>query len=900
MKKNKKRLFLIDGMALAYRAFFAFIRQPLLNSKGENVSAVYGFTTVMLNIMDKENPDYFAVVWDTPEPTFRHKMYDLYKAQRTAMPEEMIESLPRIDQMLKVLQVPTIKKPGFEADDIMGTLAKQAEEMDLQTVLVTGDKDFMQLVTKNIIILNPKRSGAEPEWLDENGVKQKVGLAPSKIIDYLALMGDTSDNIPGVPGVGPKTAVNLLNEFGSLDDVLQNVEKISNKRARTAISENRDNAQLSRKLATIQCDVPIEQKPDELILGDMDSDDVVGFFQEMGFRTLRDRFAQKKNAVKTSYFLINEKEQFLEFLAELEKCDRFVFDSETTSVDPMRAELVGLSFSWEEGVAYYLPVKGPENLTDNTIVLPIKLVLEKLKPIFENEQIKKCAHNAKYDLLVLNQNGIFVNGLENDTMVANYLIDPSLRQHNLDSLSLSYLNFKKIPTSEIIGSGKNEITMDMVPVEKVSEYACEDADITRRLQMLLEPVLKENNLTSLLESVEVPLINVLLEMEKAGVNLDVKFLSRMSSDIEKEMVQLESKIYELAGQKFNINSPKQMSVILFDNLKLPVIRKTKTGYSTDVNVLEELAKQHDLPKEILEFRQLAKLKSTYVDALPRLINPKTKRLHTSYNQTVAATGRLSSSDPNLQNIPIRTNLGRTIRKAFIPTNSDYLIVDADYSQIELRVMAHLSKDKTLRESFQQQKDVHIKTAALVFGVELDNVTADQRRKAKEVNFGIMYGMGAFGLSQRLGISNEEADEFIKAYFASYPGVQQFMVDIVEKARENGYVTTLLNRRRNIPEINSDNRRIREFAERTAINTPIQGSAADLIKIAMINIQRRLESEKLESKMILQVHDELVFDVPKKEIDIIKELVPAEMENAIKLDVPLKVDMGVGENWLDAH
>ncbi len=900
MAKNQERVFLIDGMALAYRAFFAFVKNPLVNSKGENVSAVYGFTTIMLNILDNEKPDYFAVVFDTPEPTFRHKLFKEYKAQRAAMPEEMIDSLPRIRQMLEILNIPILEKPGFEADDIMGTLAKRAEHEGLQTVLVTGDKDLMQLISPNTLLYNPQKKGGKTEWLDEKSVEEKVGIPPEKIIDYLALMGDSSDNIPGVPNIGPVSAAKLLNEYDTLDEVLKNADKIANKRVRQSLQENVGLARLSKELATIHCDVPLELEPSQLLVGDADTEAAVSFFQEMEFRTLRDRFAKGQSLAKAEYHLVNSEERFVTLVENLKKLDRFVFDSETTSVDPMRARLVGLSFSWQDGIAYYVPVNGPVDLASESEIMDLSFVLDQLASVFENANIKKCAHNAKYDILVLKQHGVTVRGLDFDTMVASYLIDPSLRQHNLDSLSLSYLNFKKIPTSALIGKGKNEITMDQVPVEKVSKYACEDADITWRLQNALQPKLQESNLEELLQKVEIPLIDVLLVMEQNGVKLDEMFLAKMSKELEGDLFTLEGEIYTLAGQKFNINSPKQLAVILFDNLKLPVIRKTKTGYSTDVTVLEELARQHDLPQKILDYRQLAKLKSTYVDALPRLVNPKTGRLHTSYNQTVAATGRLSSSDPNLQNIPIRTEIGRRIRRAFIPTDAEHTIVDADYSQIELRIMAHLSHDETLMASFLQNEDVHERTAALVFDVAPEHVTADQRRKAKEVNFGIMYGMGVYGLAQRLGISAEEADAFIKAYFVNYPGVQKFMQDIVEKVRNDGYVTTLLSRRRYIPEISSDNRRIREFAERTAINTPIQGSAADLIKVAMINIHRRLQKESLQAKMILQVHDELVFDVPKTELNVVKEIVQHEMENAIELDVPVKVEVGVAENWLDAH
>ncbi|MBN1999877.1 DNA polymerase I [candidate division KSB1 bacterium] len=895
-----KRLFLIDGSALVYRSYYAFVRNPLINSRGENVSAVFGFTQTMLNIMDNEKPDYFAVIFDTPEPTFRHKLFPEYKAQRAAPPEDMIEQLPRILEMLEVLEIPNISLPGYEADDIMGTFARRAERDGIQTVLVTGDKDFMQLVTPKTIIYNPKRSGQEPEWLDEKGVQDKIGLPPALIIDYLGLMGDSSDNIPGVPNIGPKTALSLLQEYGSLEKVLENAKNVTNKRARENLAAYTDQAHLSKKLATIHCDVPVRQKPLDLLPGQVDKNKAFDFFQRMEFRTLSKRFAPEEEKVDTRYHLVNTPEKFSQFKKQLEPVFECAFDTETTDLDPLRAQLVGLSFSWKTGEAYYIPVKGPDDLTGKTPVLKTSDVLAALKPFFENPKIKKCAQNAKYDILVLQQHGITVQGLFFDTMLASYLVNPIIRQHNLDSLALSYFNIKKIPTSSLLGSGKNQKTMDQVQVEQVCQYACEDAEVTWRLRDAIAPKLQKLKLQSLFETVEIPLVEVLCGMESAGVALDELFLAKMSQELGVDMKKLELKIYKLAGGKFNINSPKQLGAVLFEKMGLPPVRKTKTGYSTDVSVLEELARQHELPAQILDFRQLMKLKSTYVDALPRLVNPKTGKVHTSYNQTVTATGRLSSSDPNLQNIPIRTTLGRQIRRAFIPSSTDFVLLDADYSQIELRIMAHLSKDETLLASFLHDEDVHRRTAALVFEKEPDEVTSDERRKAKEVNFGIMYGMGAYGLSQRLGITPEEGAAFIESYFANYPGVQEFMLRIVQEARKNGFVTTLLNRRRYLPEIKSDNRRMREFAERTAINTPIQGSAADLIKVAMVNIDQQIKKRNLVSKMILQVHDELVFDVHKNELDVMKNLVKKEMEGALELSVPIKADMGMGENWLEAH
>ncbi len=897
---GRKRLFLIDGSALVYRSYFAFIRNPLSNSKGENISAVFGFAKTMIKILDEEKPEYFAVVFDTPEPTFRHKLFDEYKAQRPKMADEMVAQLPRIQQMLEALNVPIIAKPGFEADDVMGTLAKQATAVGIETVLVTGDKDLMQLVGPLVKVFNPRRAGEETEWLDSKGVKEKVGLPPEQIVDLLALMGDASDNIPGVPGIGPKTAVPLLQEFGSLKNVLQNLDKVGSKRTKESLRANEHLARLSQQLATIHCDVPLDQKPAELVIRDMQNDRAVAFFQDVEIHSLVDRFSQRQEHLAKSYHLVDTDDALHQLIGNLKNAGAFALDTETTDIDPMRAELVGLSFSWQEGIAYYLPVKVPNDLAEQNKSLDLKWVLDRLRPVLEDASIKKCGHNAKYDMLVLAQHGSQVRGLEFDTMVASYLINPTARQHNLDSVSLEYLNFKKIPTSSLIGSGKNQITMDKVPVAKIMEYACEDAEVTWRLRKLLADKLAEFDLQKLFDEVEIPLVGVLMRMEQNGVALDEIYLAGMSKELDRELTQLEGNIYRSAGTKFNINSPKQLGTILFENLKLPTARRTKTGFSTDVAVLEELAQQHELPRLILEYRQLAKLKSTYVDALPKLINPKTGRLHTSFNQTVAATGRLSSSDPNLQNIPIRTEIGKSIRKAFVTYDNQHVILDADYSQIELRIMAHISGDATLRSSFLHDEDVHTRTAALVFKTEPKEVTPDQRRKAKEVNFGIMYGMGAYGLSQRLGITPDEGDAFIQAYFASYPGVHAFMQNTIREAHEKGYVTTLLNRRRYLPEINSDNRNMRDFAERTAVNTPIQGSAADLIKVAMIHIQRRLTEEKLKSKMILQVHDELVFEVPKNELETMQKLVRTEMENAIHLDVPVKIDMGVGDNWLDAH
>ncbi len=896
---DKKRLFLIDGAALAYRTYFAFARNPLVNSRGEQVSVIFGFSRILLNLLDQEKPDLFAVVFDSPEPTFRHEIYTEYKAQRQRMPDDMAEQLPRLEQLMGALDLPFIRKPGYEADDIMGTLARAAAASGYQTVLVTGDKDLMQLVDDHTLIYYPHRAGESIEWLDADGVTRKMGVPPSQIIDYLALCGDASDNIPGVPGIGPVGALALLKRFGSLEALLEQVDAIESKKQRTALQENADLARLSRTLATIHRDVPLEIGIETLHLRPIPAEKAAAFFREMDLPSLVDRFSSRTRAVNR-YQLVGDLKSVTELAERLRSCGAFALDTETTSVDPMRAELVGLSFSCAEGEAWYIPVKGPADLTAGQQPLPTGEVLKILAPLLSDPAIKKCGHNAKYDLLVLARHGVEVAGLASDTMVADYLLNPSGFQHNLDAVSLEHLGLKKIPTSQLLGTGRNQRTMDLVPIEEVSEYACEDADYTWRLQQVLMPKLDAFGLRPLLEEVEVPLIHVLMVMERNGVALDELYLAAMSGELEQELGVIEKSIYELAGRKFNINSPKQLGEILFSELKLPSARRTKTGFSTDVGVLEELAGAHPLPQRILDYRQLAKLKSTYVDALPRLINPATGRVHTSFNQTVAATGRLSSTEPNLQNIPIRTEVGRRIRRAFIPGDEGHLILDADYSQIELRIMAHLSGDRTLRDSFTAGEDVHTRTAALVFKVPQAEVTPEQRRRAKEVNFGIMYGMGAYGLASRLGLTNEEAEQFIQAYFASYPGVQEYMLRTVREARQNGYVTTLLGRRRMIPEIASDNRRVREFAERTAINTPIQGSAADLIKVAMIRIQKRLEEEKSAARMIMQVHDELVFEVPRADAEALREMVRIEMEGAIRLDVPIRVETGVAGNWLEAH
>ena len=906
--KPPEKLFLIDGSALAYRSFFAFIKNPLINSKGENTSAVFGFSRFLFKIIDEEHPDYLAVVFDPPGPTFRHRQFKEYKATRQKMPDEMRDQIPKIHRLIEVLNIPVIEVPGYEADDVIGTLAKFGQRQGLETYLVSGDKDFMQLVDSGIKMYNPKRSGEDIEILDAKAVEEKIGLPPAKIVDYLALMGDTSDNIPGVPGVGEKTAVQLIQQFGSLEAVLNQADKVSRANVRENLITHRETAELSKKLVIIDTAVPVDIEVESLKCQEPDNEAAVRFFQELEFTSLLSRFTSKLETTKTDYKIIDTKEKLDKLLKTLKDARRFVVDLETTERDPMRAEIVGVAFAIQPGEAFYVPVKveksdstsGEMFLRESGTLFGSIPVSQKLQPILEDAAIKKCGHNIKYDMLVLARYGMDLQGVDFDTMVASYLINPTLRQHNLDALALDQLNYVKIPTSDLIGRGKQQLSMSVVAMDEVAKYACEDADITLRLRQLFEPQLKNSQLEPLFHEVEIPLIYVLMDVEKSGVALDLPFLENMSRDMGKKLDELVSRVYEMAGEEFNINSTQQLGQILFEKLKLPRKKRTKTGYSTDVNVLEELAKIHELPRTLIEYRELTKLKSTYIDALPKLVNPETGRLHTSYNQTVAATGRLSSSDPNLQNIPIRTEIGRQIRQAFIPGDARHVILDADYSQIELRIMAHLSGDRVLLEAFKNDEDIHAKTAALVFGVAPEEINHEYRRRAKEINFGIMYGMGEYGLAARLEISREEAREFITNYFIQYPKVNDFIIKTISEARVKGYVTTLLNRRRYLPDILSPNRGRREFAERTAINTPIQGTAADLIKVAMINIWRKLKARKLETKMIMQVHDELVLEAPKSEVDEVKALVKREMEGAIKLEVPIKVDIGVGANWLAAH
>ncbi|MCX5677653.1 MAG: DNA polymerase I [Candidatus Omnitrophica bacterium] len=881
---SKKRLFLIDGNSFCYRAFYAI--RSLSNSRGQPTNAVYGFVTMLGKIIKDNAPDMLAVAFDMKGPTFRHKRYEEYKIHRKPMPDELVGQMPYIKKVVSAYNIPIYQLEGYEADDVLATIAKKAEENDIETFIATGDKDALQLVNNHIKVYNTNKDGL---IYDAGKVKERYGVTPDMMPDIMALMGDTSDNIPGVQGIGEKTAIELISEFGSLDNLLKNVDKVKGEARKKTLRENEKIAVLSRELAVVDTNVPIDIDFKALVLKEPDQEKLLELFKELEFKSLIKEFTPKK-ALKSVYELIDDDKKFKKLVEELRDLDEFAFDFETTSEDPMLASLVGVSFSWKVGRACYVPVNK---------YFDCDTVLGELKTIFEDASVRKIGQNIKYEYIILANYGIKLAGEFFDTMVASYLLNPSKPNHNLEEISIEYLNHKMTtPIEELIGKGKKAITMDLVDVGRVCAYCCEDSDVTLRLAKILEKEISDKGLDDLFYKVEMPLIEVLASMEITGVSIDKEYLADLSSEMEKKLARLTKNIYEMAGAEFNINSPKQLSEILFEKLKLPVIRRTKTGNSTDEEVLTKLASLHKLPQTLLEYRELSKLKSTYVDSLPDLLNPKTHKIHTSFNQAVTATGRLSSSGPNLQNIPIRTEEGRKIRRAFIPSGKERLLLSADYSQIELRILAHMSGDKHLTKAFREGLDIHSFTASLVFNVDEKDVTAEMRGMAKTVNFGIIYGMSPYGLSQSLNIDVSKAKEFIDAYFERYPDVKQYMESLMVEAREKGYVTTILGRRRYIPEINSPDMRMRQFAERTAINAPIQGSAADVIKVAMIAINEKLARKGLGTKMTLQVHDELVFDVPKKELEESYRIVKDGMENVIKLKVPVEAHIEVGKNWLE--
>lgn len=922
---EEKKLFLLDAYALIYRAYYAFIRAPRINSKGVNTSAIYGFVNTLEEVLKKENPTHIAVCFDPAGPTFRHEMFEAYKAQREATPEVIRESVPVIKEVIQAYNIPIIEVPGFEADDVIGTLAKKAEQSGYTTYMMTPDKDYGQLVDTNTFMYRPKTMGSGFDIMGPEEVKAKFEIKEvSQVIDILGLMGDAADNIPGCPGVGAKTAVKLIDQFGSIENMLANTDQLKGA-LKTKVEANRQQILDSKFLATIKTDVPVEFDEKALTREPLNTEMLGEIFERLEFRQLAERIL--KNAVKPAktapaqrtlfdifddvepeapvystlaslkttkhtYHLVETQEDITKLVATLKSRNLWSLDTETTGVDPITAELVGMSFACDENEAYYVPVPADRAEAE-------KLVAQ-FKDAFEDENILKVGQNIKYDYIMLKRYGVEVKGKMFDTMLAHYLIQPEQR-HGMDYLAEVYLKYQTIHIEELIGKGKKQISMREVALPVICDYACEDADVTLKLKNILEKELKKEGLEHLFYDIEMPLARVLAEIEMVGVKIDEEALKETSVILTQKMQEIEQQIYEAAGMEFNVGSPKMVGEVLFDHLKLDEkAKKTKTGqYSTSEDVLEKIADKHPIVGLILEHRGLKKLLSTYVDSLPTLVNKETGKIHTSFNQAVTATGRLSSSNPNLQNIPIRTDVGRELRRAFI-ADEGCLFFSADYSQIELRLIAELSGDENMIEAFLSGADIHAATAAKIYKLPIEEVTRDMRSKAKTANFGIIYGISTFGLANRLNIPRGEAKELIDGYFASYPAIKEYMDKSIEKARELGYVETLFGRKRMLPDITSRNSVVRSYAERNAINAPIQGSAADIIKVAMINIDRRFREEGLKARMILQVHDELNFNVPVKEKEKVQQIVIQEMENAYKMRVPLIAECGFGKNWLEAH
>ena len=927
--EGQKRLYLLDAYALIFRAYYAFIRNPRINSKGMNTSAIFGFVNSLEDILNNNKPSHIAVVFDPPGPNFRHEMYPEYKANRDATPEDIKLAVPYIKEIIEAFNIQVVEVPGYEADDVIGTLAKKAEVKGYDVYMVTPDKDFTQLVSDHIFMLKPAKGGNKPEvWKTEEVQGQFLVERPIQVIDVLALWGDSADNIPGAPGIGEKTSKKLINEFGSIENLFENIDALKGKQKEN-IENNKDLIRLSKELATIDQNVEVPVTDfDEFKRKEVNLEKLTAIFNELEFRTLMQRLRTRydqgkevKEAVQTSLFgddfgdfapgnthsgfadissvnhdykLMDTRVLRKELIAKLQQQDAFCFDTETTGLNVLKDEIVGLAFSFKSHEAYYVPV--PVNFER------AKSIIEEFSAVFMDENILKVGQNIKYDLHILLNYDVKVRGRLFDTMIAHYLLEPDQR-HNLNFLSEVYLKYRPVEIETLIGKkGKAQKSMRDVPLEEIKEYAAEDADLTWQLKEILEKKLKDEKLEDLAENLEMPLIPVLVKLERAGVKLDTEALSHFSGILSNEIFNIENEIYDLAGMEFNISSPKQLGGILFDRLKISDgAKKTKTKqYSTGEEVLVRLKDKHEIVSKVLEFRSLKKLLSTYVEALPKLINEQTGRLHTNFNQARTATGRLSSANPNLQNIPIREERGREIRKAFIPSGSDYVMLSADYSQIELRLMAHLSGDPAMIEAFRQNEDIHTATAAKIYNANIQDVTREMRGRAKTANFGIIYGISAFGLSQRLEISRSDAHALIEGYFKTYPGVKEYMDKSIAIARDKGYVETIMGRRRKLSDINSRNGMIRSMAERNAINAPIQGSAADIIKLAMISVYDFMLGKDFKSKMILQVHDELVFDIYKPELEEINARVIQEMEKVISLEVPLKADFGVGKNWLEAH
>lgn len=936
---EQKRLFLLDAYALIFRGYYAFIKNPRINSKGLDTSAIMGFMNSLFDVIRRESPDHLAVCFDKEGSALRTELFDQYKAHRNATPEPILQAIPYIQGILKAMHIPVVVLPGCEADDIIGTLAKQAEKEGYKVFMVTPDKDFAQLVTENIFMYRPARMGNGIEIWGIPEVKKKFAVErPEQVIDYLGMMGDAVDNIPGLPGVGEKTAKKFLQQFGSMEGLLENTSQLKGK-MREKVEANAELGRLSKKLAAIMTDCDVKFHAQDYELSTPDSEKVQEIFEDLEFRRLKDQFLklfsgepgarasgvtaakpQPQPAGAGQFSLFNassEKEveafsgrkQLKDvphvyqsvtsemamkfFLENLMKQKSVCFEFTTSELDPLAADLVGIAFSWEAGKGFYVPV--PEDRVEALEVL------ERLRPFFESTEIEKVGQNLKYDIKVLAKYGISFEGPLFDTMIAHYLINPDMN-HGLDVLSETYLNYTPVFVEELLGKGRNRKSMRDISIEEQTEFSVEDADVIRQLKEEFTPELQEANIEKLFKEIEIPLVTVLAEMELEGIRLDKSFLSELSRALDNDIATLEGQIYQTAGEKFNIGSPKQLGIVLFEKLRLvDKPKKTKTGqYSTGEEILSALAQDHEIVRQVLDYRGLVKLKNTYIDALPLQVDKATERVHTDYVQTVAATGRLSSNNPNLQNIPIRTERGRQVRKAFVPRDADHLLMAADYSQIELRIIAALSKEDNMIQAFREGLDIHTSTAAHVFGVSVDQVTREQRSNAKTINFGIIYGVSAFGLSNQTTLSRKEAKNLIEAYYESYPKLRSFISQQVDFARENGYVQTVLGRRRYLRDINSQNAIIRGAAERNAVNAPIQGSAADIIKLAMINIHKKLKKHGFRTRMLLQVHDELVFDVYKPEMEEIKALVKSEMETAFKMEVPLDVDLGVGLNWLEAH
>jgi DNA polymerase-1 len=925
---SKSLLFLLDGMALAYRSHFAFISSNLKNSEGIPTGPILGFANTLEKLLEEHQPTHIAVAWDTHEPTFRHEMDEDYKANRPPQPEELNIGIPLIKEMIDAYGIKNIEQHGYEADDLIGTIADRANAEDVDVFLVTPDKDFMQLVHDHITMYKPDNQNGGFNLIDREGVKDYFGVYPEKVIDVLAILGDKSDNIPGVKGIGKKGAPKLINKYGSLEAAIEDAPNMKSKRHREGLQEYAEEALHAKEMVTIKTDVPDTVRWEDLDWEGPHEEELGEFFKRMEFRTLTKKYLgeeisrtpQKsdpkdenqgdlfaKDELKqteesefstfdeevTTYELIDNVKKLQALVKKLKGTKTLCFDTETDGVDPMKNELVGISLSTTAGVAYYVPVGVDGGIAQDQAI-------EILEPLFTDEESLKIAHNFKFDYMMLKKAGLEVRGNAFDTMIAAYLIDAN-QKLSMGELARQYLNYDPISIINLIGEGRKQKSMDEIAPSEITVYACEDADITLRLYEVLSDALEKDELIEIAETLEFPLMEVLAKMEMNGILIDQEMLEEISSTLRDDLIGLEEKIYEKAGTEFNINSPQQLGEVLFEKMGLPPGKKTKTGqYSTAESVLKKLASDYEMPELILEYRALRKLKSTYVDALPKLINEETGRIHTDFNQSIAATGRLTSSNPNLQNIPIRTERGREIRKAFI-ADEGHQLLSADYSQVELRVIASIAEDKNMIQAFRNDEDIHSRTAKEIFDLDsLDDVTSDHRRKAKEVNFGIPYGVSAYGLANRLGISNEEGKQMIDQYFDRFPGILRYINETKEFAKDHGYVKTLMGRRRYIPQINASNWNRRSFAERTAINMPIQGTAADIIKQAMINIQNYLEEEQLGTKMLLQVHDELIFEVPEEEADEVPQKLRKLMETAYELKCPLKVDMGLAKNWLEAH